>query len=90
MSYTESTETQNVSEEHLLEQQFNDLLLKNNKDTKDEYFNCQEECNTLREEYTLSISCTRSIWVLKLTIYTQQTPDLTKKIPHHYLKMISY
>ena len=56
-SNTENTDTTNVSEETLLEQQFNELLLELNQDTQDEYFNCQEECNTLTEEYILSTSC---------------------------------
>ena len=42
-SNTESTDTSNVSEETLLEQQFNDLILELSQDTQDEYFNCQEE-----------------------------------------------
>ena len=84
MSNTEQTETQNVSEEHLLEQQFNDLLLELNQDTQEEYFICQEECNTRREESMLSKSYKTTIWVLPLTIETQQTPDHTRKIspPH--------
>ena len=40
MSNTENTDTPNVSEETLLEQQFNHLLLELNQDTQDEYFNC--------------------------------------------------
>ena len=47
-SNTEKADTSNVSEETLLEQQFNDLLLELNQDTQDEYFNCQEECNSHR------------------------------------------
>ena len=47
-------ETQSVSEEQLLEQQFNDLVLELNKDTQDEYCNFQEQCITLTEEYILS------------------------------------
>ena len=47
MSNAKNTETQNVSEEKLLEQQFNDLLLELNQDAQDKYFNCREECNTL-------------------------------------------
>ena len=80
----EKTDTPNVSEETLVEQQFNDLLLELNQDTQDENFNCQEECNTLTEEYILSTSCKSNIWVLPLTIYTQQTPDHKKTIfpPH--------
>ena len=46
MSNTENTETQNVSEE----QHFKDLLLELNQDTQDGHFNCQEECNILKEE----------------------------------------
>ena len=38
MSNTENAETQNVSEEILLEQQSNDLLVELNQDTQDEYF----------------------------------------------------
>ena len=55
-STNENTDTQNVSEEKLLEQQFNDLLLELNQDNQDEYVNCQEEFNTLTEEYILSTS----------------------------------
>ena len=72
---TENIDTPNISEETLLEQQFNDLLLELNQETQDENFNCQEECNTLTEEYILSKSCKNNIFVLPLTIYTQQTPD---------------
>ena len=50
VSNTENTDTQNVSEETLLEQQFNDKLLKPIQDNQDECFNCQEEGNTLTEE----------------------------------------
>ena len=73
-----------MSEETLLEQQFNDLILELNEDTQDKYFNCQEEGNTLTEEYILSTSCKSNIWILPPTIYTQQTPDHTKTIspPH--------
>ena len=83
-SNTENTDTSNDSEETLLEQLFNELLLELNQDTQDEYFNCQEECNTLKEEYILSTSCKNNIWVHPLTIYTQQTPDYKKTIspPH--------
>ena len=69
-SKAEYTETQNVSEEQYLEQQFNEVLLELNQDIQDEYFNCQEECNTLTEEYILSTSCRSNIWVLPLRIYT--------------------
>ena len=58
-----------------------------NQDTQDEYFNCQEECNTPTEKYILSTSCTRYIWVLPLTIYTQHTPDHTKKISPPHLEI---
>ena len=47
MSHKENTETQNVSEEQLLEQQLNHLLLELNQDPNDEYFNCQDESNNL-------------------------------------------
>ena len=36
--------------ETLLEQKLNGLLLELNQDTQHEYFNCQEECNTLTED----------------------------------------
>ena len=72
-SNTEKTETSNVSEETLFEQQFNGLLLELKQETQDEYFNCQEECNTLTETYILFNSCRNNIWALPLTIYTQQT-----------------
>ena len=80
-----NTETQNVSEEQLPEQQFNDLLLELSQDTQDDYFNCQEECNTLTEDYILSTSSKSVIWVSPLTKYTQQTPDHTKTVclPSH-------
>ena len=58
-----------------------------NQETKDEYFNCQEECNILTEEYTLSTSCKSNIWVLRPTIYTQQTPDHTKTVPPPHLEI---
>ena len=81
---TENVGTSNVSEETLLEQQFNDLFLELNQDTQDEYFDCQEECNTLTEDYTLSNSCKNNTWVLQLRIYTQQTLDhkRTISLPH--------
>ena len=53
-SHTETTDKQNVSEETLLEQQFNDLLLELNQETPDENFNCQEECNTFTTKNTFS------------------------------------
>ena len=61
MPNTENTNTQNVSEETLLEQHFNDLLLELNQDTQNECFKCQEESNTLTEEYIFSTSCKRNI-----------------------------
>ena len=79
-SHTEINETQNVSDETLLAQQFNDSLLELNQDTKDEYFNCQEECNTLTEEYILSTLSKSNICVLPLTMYTRQTPDPKRTI----------
>ena len=42
MSNTENTETQNVSEKQILEQQFNDLLTEWNQDTQDEYINSKK------------------------------------------------
>ena len=87
MSNTENTDTQTVSEETLVEQQFNDLLLELNQDNQDEYFNCQEKCNNLTEEYILSTLCKRNIWVLPLTIYTQQTIDHTKTISPPHLEV---
>ena len=42
-SNTENTDAKNVSQETLLEQQFNDLFLELNQDTQYEYFYCQEE-----------------------------------------------
>ena len=50
MSSTEHTELQKASQEQILEQQLNDLLLDLNQDTQDALFNCQEEYNTLTEE----------------------------------------
>ena len=84
---TEKTDTTNVSEETLLEQQFNYLLLKLNQDTQDEYFSCQEKCNTLTEDYILFTSCKNNIWVLPLTIYTQQTLDHKRTISPPHLEM---
>ena len=74
---TENTDTPNFTEETLLEQQFNDLLLSLNQEIQGDYFNSQEECNTLTDEYILSTSC-------KNNIFTQQTPDHKKTIypPH--------
>ena len=86
-SNTENTEAHNVSEEKLPEQQFNDLLIEITQDTQDEYFNCQEEGNTLTEEYTLCTSCNSNFWVLPLTIYTHQTPDYTKTVFPPYLEI---
>ena len=57
LSNTGNADTPIVSEETFLEQQLNDLLIELNQDTQDEYFNCQEEFNTLTEEYILSTSC---------------------------------
>ena len=69
---------------HFKRQQFNDLLRELNQDTQDECFNCQEECNTLTGDYVLSTSCKNNIWVLPLTIYTQQRLDHKRTIfpPH--------
>ena len=83
MPNTENTDTQNVSEEILLEQQFNDLLLELNHNNQNDYFTCQKEFNTLTKEYILSISYKSNICVLALTKYTQQTPDHTKTISTH-------
>ena len=58
-----------------------------NQDTQNEYFNCQEECNTLTEEYILSTSCKTNIWELPLTIYTQKTPDHKKTISPPHLEI---
>ena len=33
----------------------------NPRNTQDDYFNCQEECNTLTEEYIPSTSCKSNI-----------------------------
>ena len=79
-SNTENEDTTNVSEETLLEQQFNYLLLELNQDTQDKYFNCQEQYNTLTEDNILSTSCKNILWVLPLTIYTQQTLDHKRTI----------
>ena len=84
---TENTDTTNVCEERLLEQQFNDLLLELNKDTQEEYFNYQEEFNTLNEEYILSTSCKNNILVLPLTICTQRTLDHKKTISPPHLEI---
>ena len=43
-SNNQQTETQNVSKEQVLEQQFNDLLLEHNQDSQNECLWCQEEC----------------------------------------------
>ena len=87
MSNTEKTDTQNVSEETLLEKQCNELLLELNQDIQDEYFNWRDECITLTEEYILLTSCKNNIWALPLTIYTQQTPDHTKAISPLHLEI---
>ena len=86
-SNTEKTDTPIVSEEIHLEQQFTYLLLELNQDTQDEYFNCQEECNTVTEECILSTSCKSNIWVLPLKIYTQQTPNHKKTISPPHLEI---
>ena len=60
------------------------MILKLNQDEQDEYFNCQEEFNTLTEEYSFTTSCKSKLWLLLLTIYTQQTVDQTRTIsPTH-------
>ena len=80
----EKNDSQNVSEETLLEQHFNDLFLELNQDTQEEYFNCQQEGNTLTEEYILSTPGKSNISVLSLTMYTPQSPDPRRTIspPH--------
>ena len=74
-SNTEQTETQNASEERLLERQYNDLLSELNQNTQDKYFKCQMECNTHTGGYIFSTSCKINIWVLSLTLITKQTLD---------------
>ena len=86
-SHNENNDNQNVSEETILEQQFNDLLLELNQDTQEEYFNCQEEHNTLTEEYMLSTYCKSNIWVLPLTMYTPQSPDPKRTISPPHLEI---
>ena len=86
-SHTEKNENQSVSEETLQEQQFNYLILELNQDTHEEYFNCQEECNTLTEEYILSTSCKSNIWVIPLTIYTPQSPNTKRTISPPHLEI---
>ena len=49
-----NTLREKLSEEKLLEQQFNNLLLKLNRDPQHEYFNCREGFSTLPIECTLS------------------------------------
>ena len=44
-----------------------------NQDTQDKKFNCQEECSTQSEEYILPTSSKINIWLLPVTLYTQQT-----------------
>ena len=60
-----------------------DLLLELNRDTQDEYINCQEECNTLTEEYFLSTKCKCNILVLPPKTFRQKRPDETKTIFSH-------
>ena len=86
-SNTENVDTSIVSEETLLEQHINHLLLELNQDTQDENLNCQEECNTLTEDNILSTSCKNNVWVLPLTIYTQQTLDHKKTISPPHLEI---
>ena len=50
-SPTENNDSQNVSEETLLEQQFNGLLLELNQDTQEEYFNARKNV-TLSQKNT--------------------------------------
>ena len=54
MPNTENTDTQNVFEETLLVQQFNDLLLELNQDTQDKYFNCQKNVILSQKNTTFS------------------------------------
>ena len=58
-----------------------------NQDTQDEYFNRQEECNTLSEEFILSISCKTNLWLLPLAIFSQQTSDYPKTISPAHLEI---
>ena len=85
ISQSETTETQNVSEQQLHEQNFKDLQLDLNRDKKDEYFNCQEGSNALTEFYILSTSCKTKIWKLLLTLYTLKTNGHNRRIsPPHF------
>ena len=85
-SNTENKDTTNVSEETLLEKQINDLLLELNQDTQDEHFKCQEEFNTLTEEYTLSISCKNNIWYYHLQYIHSKHLIIRKQSPHRIQK----
>ena len=49
-SNTEQMKTQKISEEQLLEQQFNDLLFELQQNTPDEDFSSQGECNIITQE----------------------------------------
>ena len=70
------------SEETLLEQQFNDLILELNQATQNEYFNCQEECNTRTEEYILStLKTTSGYYHLQYT--HNKHLIIRKQFPHH-------
>ena len=82
-SNTENTDTTNVSEETLLEQQFNDLLLESNQDTQDEDFNCREECNTLTEEYLLSTYVKTTYWYYHLQYTDNKHLIISEQSPRH-------
>ena len=88
-SNTEQTETQNVSQEQFLEQQFKDLLLELKQDTQDEYFRRQEEKNTHTKEYIHSTMCKANIWCNHLQSLHNRPPDTrTHKFSHHFWKLI--
>ena len=61
LSNTENTDTQNVSRETLLKQQFNDLRLALNQDNQGEYFNCQGNV-ILSPKYTFFLHHVRAIF----------------------------
>ena len=58
-----------------------------NQDTRDQYFNCQEECNTLTEVYILSTAAKSNILVLPQTMHTKQTLDHKKTVSPPHLEI---
>ena len=81
-SKTENTDTLNVSEETLLKQQFNELLLELNPDTQDEYYNFQEVCNTQKSTFFLPPVKTIYGYFYSQYIHNKQPITRTQSLLH--------